>query len=116
MLAARQAQRPPARPLFRAAPECGWGHASPTADGTRASADASRTAGAASGAGGVHKHEHRPGARPLRGPQGADRSFALVAALAIRPIRRYALGISERVLLLAVNVFYLGAALGLALA
>ncbi|MCZ0859452.1 hypothetical protein OHJ16_15565 [Actinomyces israelii] len=84
--------------------------------GTRASADASRTAGAASGAGGVHKHEHRPGARPLRGPQGAGRPFALVAALAIRPIRRYALGISERVFLLAVNVFYLGAALGLALA
>lgn len=42
--------------------------------------------------------------------------IALVAALVIHPIRRYAFGISERVFLLAVNVFYLGAALGLALA
>ncbi|WGW12180.1 DUF998 domain-containing protein [Saxibacter everestensis] len=37
---------------------------------------------------------------------------ALVAALAIRPARRYAFGISERIFLLSVNVFYVTAALG----
>ena len=41
--------------------------------------------------------------------------IALVAALVITPARKYAFGISERIFLLAVNAFYLGVSLGLAL-
>lgn len=41
---------------------------------------------------------------------------ALVAALVIRPVRRYPFGISEHIFLVAVNVFYIGAAAGLLLA
>lgn len=37
----------------------------------------------------------------------------LVAALVIRPARRYAFGISERVFLVAVNLFYVEVALAL---
>ncbi|MFC2780740.1 MAG: hypothetical protein ACFN5T_11590, partial [Actinomyces sp.] len=42
--------------------------------------------------------------------------IALVTALVIRRLRPYAFGISERIFLLAVYVFYLGAAVGLLLA
>lgn len=42
--------------------------------------------------------------------------IALVTALVIRRLRPYAFGISERIFLLAVYVFYLGAAAGLLLA
>ena len=41
--------------------------------------------------------------------------IALVTALVIRRLRPYAFGISERIFLLAVYVFYLGAAAGLLL-
>ena len=40
---------------------------------------------------------------------------ALVSALVVRPLRRVAFGISERVFLLAVHVFYIAVAVGLAL-
>lgn len=40
---------------------------------------------------------------------------ALVIALVVRRLRPYAFGISERIFLLAVYVFYLGAAAGLLL-
>ena len=39
--------------------------------------------------------------------------IALVAALVIRPARRYAFGISERVFLVAVNLFYVDVALAI---
>lgn len=38
---------------------------------------------------------------------------ALVAALVVRPLRRFAFGISERVFILSVNVFYITVAVGL---
>ena len=41
---------------------------------------------------------------------------ALVIALVVRRLRPYAFGISERIFLLAVYVFYLGAAAGLLMA
>ena len=40
---------------------------------------------------------------------------ALVPALVVRPLRRVAFGISERVFLLAVHVFYIAVAVGLVL-